>query len=76
MAEEDAKPQDHDDQRHPEPLPPQLSLPARPSNRPGGKHMLFTLFRKTPIAKNTLSRRSQKLHAEGIFKVEETEYHK
>ena len=76
MAEEDAKPQDHDDQRHPEALPPQLSLPARPSNRPRGKHILFTHLRKTPIAKNTISRRSQELHAEGILKVEKTGYHK
>ena len=48
MTEEGAKPSRSDQQRHPEPLPSQPALQARPSNRLGGKHSLLSHFTKDP----------------------------
>ena len=52
------------------------NVPARPSNKSGGKRNLFVHFRRTPDVINANTQKSQELAAEGILKVEKTRYHK
>ena len=51
-------------------------IPARPSNKLGGKHSLFNNFPEERIVIHASAQRSRELHAEGILNVEKAGYHK
>ena len=58
--------------------PPVIPLPAHlPAetiwNKAGGQHNLFTLFRKTRIAKDAVARKLRRRHAEEILTIGRTE---
>ena len=58
------------------PKTPPSHIPARPSNKSGGKYDFSLMFRRTPLVIFGNTQTSQVLHAEGILNVEKTRYHK
>ena len=57
------------------PKTPPPHVPARLSNKSGGKHHLFTHFVKDPGCDITSPKKSRESHAEEILKVEKIGYH-